>query len=176
MPAITAVLIQVTTTTIFPSSSATSTASNSNGSTVPVAAIAGGTSAGALLAVALVIGWTVWGRSIKRAKAKQEREAVSILYIRAVGARKKLKTIHSDQTANNETKYDKKCSDFFKATQSLLQTSLLATFRHKGQVCWPRWVNSFTTQDDTFTTKATCSQKSSCFSHAQDNDIYACSQ
>ncbi|KAF5391846.1 hypothetical protein D9757_001623 [Collybiopsis confluens] len=73
MPAI--MVPQVTTTTVFPSASATSSVSRSSGSKVPVAAIAGGTSAGALLAIALVIFWTVWGRSIKRAKAKQQKEA-----------------------------------------------------------------------------------------------------
>ncbi|KAJ3827681.1 hypothetical protein F5880DRAFT_1609096 [Lentinula raphanica] len=69
-------LIDVTTTTVFASSSATPTVSNDNrSSSVPVAAIAGGVTAGALLAVALVIGWIVWGRSIKRQKAKEQREA-----------------------------------------------------------------------------------------------------
>ncbi|KAJ3840471.1 hypothetical protein F5878DRAFT_68367 [Lentinula raphanica] len=73
-------LIDVTTTTVFASSSATPTVSNDNrSSSVPVAAIAGGVTAGALLAVALVIGWIVWGRSIKRQKAKEQREAVSLV-------------------------------------------------------------------------------------------------
>ncbi|KAJ4488276.1 hypothetical protein J3R30DRAFT_3434738 [Lentinula aciculospora] len=77
MPAVTLqMLVDVTTTTVFASSSATPTVSNeSNSSSVPVAAIAGGVTAGALLAVAIVIGWIIWGRSIKRQKAKQQREA-----------------------------------------------------------------------------------------------------
>ncbi|KAJ3901044.1 hypothetical protein F5879DRAFT_992322 [Lentinula edodes] len=77
MPTVTfPMLIDVTTTTVFASSSATPTSSNkSSTSSVPVAAIAGGVTGGAVLAVAIVIAWIVWGRSIKRQKVKQQREA-----------------------------------------------------------------------------------------------------
>ncbi|KAJ3998041.1 hypothetical protein F5050DRAFT_1300677 [Lentinula boryana] len=76
MPAVLPMLVDVTTTTVFASSSATPTLSiERKSSSVPVAAVAGGVTAGALLAVAIVIGWIVWGRSIKRQKAKQQREA-----------------------------------------------------------------------------------------------------
>lgn len=44
---------------------------------VPVAAIAGGVIAGALLAIAATIGWIWWGRSLDRSVAKDRREAVS---------------------------------------------------------------------------------------------------
>jgi len=69
------VLVDVTTTTIFTSPSATSSVSNGSGSTLPIAAIAGGTSAGAVLAIAIVIFWRMWGTNIKRSKAKQQKEA-----------------------------------------------------------------------------------------------------
>lgn len=47
-----------------------------NSSNVPIAAIAGGTAAGVVLALVLVVGWTWWGRCIKRRKAKERKEAV----------------------------------------------------------------------------------------------------
>ncbi|KAJ4498882.1 hypothetical protein C8R41DRAFT_915990 [Lentinula lateritia] len=70
MPAVTfPMLIDVTTTTVFASSPVTPTSSNkSSTSSVPVAAIAGGVTGGAVLAVAIVIAWIIWGRSIKRQK------------------------------------------------------------------------------------------------------------
>ncbi|OCH95209.1 hypothetical protein OBBRIDRAFT_767857 [Obba rivulosa] len=51
-------------------------------SSVPVAAIAGGTAGGVVLALAAVIGWTWWGRSIKRKKAKERKEALAYLQVR----------------------------------------------------------------------------------------------
>lgn len=45
-------------------------------SNIPVAAIASGTAAGVVLALAAVIGWTWWGRCIKRKEAKRRKEAV----------------------------------------------------------------------------------------------------
>ncbi|KAH6918858.1 hypothetical protein BKA70DRAFT_1137123 [Coprinopsis sp. MPI-PUGE-AT-0042] len=44
---------------------------------VPVAAIAGGVVAGALLAIAATIGWIWWGRSLDRSVAKDRREAAT---------------------------------------------------------------------------------------------------
>ncbi|KAF8825634.1 hypothetical protein HHX47_DHR6000138 [Lentinula edodes] len=63
MPTVTfPMLIDVTTTTIFPSSSTTPTSSNkSSTSSIPIAAIAGGVTGGAVLAVAIVIAWIIWG-------------------------------------------------------------------------------------------------------------------
>lgn len=78
MPAFTnPILVDVTTTTVFPSSSTVPSAAGGSSSQLPIAAIAGGTSAGAVLAIAIVIAWTIWGRSIKRSRAKQQKEAVS---------------------------------------------------------------------------------------------------
>ncbi|KAI0371841.1 hypothetical protein BV20DRAFT_1043129 [Pilatotrama ljubarskyi] len=51
-------------------------------SDVPVAAIAGGTAAGVILALVVVVGWTWWGRSIKRKKAKEIKEALAVLQVR----------------------------------------------------------------------------------------------
>ena len=45
-------------------------------SNVPIPAIAGGTVAGVLLALVAVVGWSWWGRCIKRRHAKQRKEAV----------------------------------------------------------------------------------------------------
>ncbi|KAI0710435.1 hypothetical protein C8T65DRAFT_648356 [Cerioporus squamosus] len=54
----------------------------SNSSNVPVAAIAGGTAAGVVLALVAVVGWTWWGRCIKRRKAKERKEALAFLEVR----------------------------------------------------------------------------------------------
>ncbi|TFK93158.1 hypothetical protein K466DRAFT_594628 [Polyporus arcularius HHB13444] len=51
-------------------------------SNVPIAAIAGGTAAGVVLALVLVVGWTWWGRCIKRKKAKERKEALAFLEVR----------------------------------------------------------------------------------------------
>ncbi|KAI0713866.1 hypothetical protein C8Q76DRAFT_796786 [Earliella scabrosa] len=48
----------------------------SRGSDVPVAVIASGTAVGVVLALVAVIGWTWWGRCIKRRAAKERKEAV----------------------------------------------------------------------------------------------------
>ena len=44
---------------------------------VPVAAIAGGAAAGIVLAVAAVVLWHLWGRSIKRKETEKRKQAVS---------------------------------------------------------------------------------------------------
>lgn len=44
---------------------------------LPIASIAGGAAAGVVLAVAAVIGWTCWGRSIKRKERRKRDEEVS---------------------------------------------------------------------------------------------------
>ncbi|KAI0653213.1 hypothetical protein C8Q70DRAFT_1059527 [Cubamyces menziesii] len=56
--------------------------SQQNRSDVPVAAIAGGTVAGVLLALVAVIGWAWWGKCIKRKKAKEVKEALAVLQVR----------------------------------------------------------------------------------------------
>ncbi|TFK26361.1 hypothetical protein FA15DRAFT_290356 [Coprinopsis marcescibilis] len=44
---------------------------------VPIAAIAGGVIAGALLAIMVTIGWIWWGRSLDRSAAKERRDAAT---------------------------------------------------------------------------------------------------
>ncbi|KAI0648200.1 hypothetical protein C8Q79DRAFT_905316 [Trametes meyenii] len=56
--------------------------SQSRTSDVPVAAIAGGTAAGVVLAFVAVISWAWWGRCIKRKKAKEVKEALAVLQVR----------------------------------------------------------------------------------------------
>ncbi|RPD65782.1 hypothetical protein L226DRAFT_608740 [Lentinus tigrinus ALCF2SS1-7] len=51
-------------------------------SDVPVAAIAGGAAAGVVLALVAVVGWTWWGRCIKRQKAKERKETLAFLEVR----------------------------------------------------------------------------------------------
>ncbi|KAI9056631.1 hypothetical protein FKP32DRAFT_1585365 [Trametes sanguinea] len=51
-------------------------------SNVPVAAIAGGTAAGVVLALVVVVGWAWWGKCIKRKKAKEIKEALAVLEVR----------------------------------------------------------------------------------------------
>ncbi|KAI0637315.1 hypothetical protein C8Q77DRAFT_1097021 [Trametes polyzona] len=88
-PAFTTVDVQPThaviTTTITTGGAPLPTAaaiSEAKGADIPVAAIAGGTVAGVVLAFAAVIGWTWWGRSIKRKKAKEIKEALAVLQVR----------------------------------------------------------------------------------------------
>ncbi|TBU28986.1 hypothetical protein BD311DRAFT_308856 [Dichomitus squalens] len=56
--------------------------SNATTSDIPIAAIAGGTAAGVVLALVAVIGWTWWGRCIKRRTAKERKEVLAFLEIR----------------------------------------------------------------------------------------------
>ncbi|KAI0781285.1 hypothetical protein BD413DRAFT_464631 [Trametes elegans] len=49
---------------------------------VPVGPIVGGTVAGFVLALAVVIGWVWWGKCIKRKKAKEVKEALAVLQVR----------------------------------------------------------------------------------------------
>lgn len=75
----------IVTTTLYqapPSSIATANHGDPTGSRIPVAAIAGGVAAGAVLAIGATIAWIWWGRSIDRAAEKQRREAVSEKKIR----------------------------------------------------------------------------------------------
>ncbi|KAK7693051.1 hypothetical protein QCA50_002616 [Cerrena zonata] len=75
--------VLVSTTTIIPSGTPTTTIFTGDGSPpVPIAAIVGGTVAGVLLAVTVVTAWMLWGRSIKREQRKQKRELLRALEVR----------------------------------------------------------------------------------------------
>ena len=50
-----------------------------SGDNLPIAAIAGGAVAGVVLALAAVVFWHLWGRSIKRKEAEKRKQAVSTL-------------------------------------------------------------------------------------------------
>ena len=68
------------TTTIFTVPSPTRSQAVSQASStpsLPIGAIAGGTAGGIVLAVALVVAWTWWGRCLKRKAAKERAEHVS---------------------------------------------------------------------------------------------------
>ena len=72
----------ILTTTVFTTSTPTDQVAAAPSSTsktvdtVPVGAIAGGAVAGVFLAVAAVIAWHLWGRSIKRKEAEKRKQAV----------------------------------------------------------------------------------------------------
>ena len=70
--------VPVSTTTVIPSGTPTTTIITGDGSPpIPIAAIVGGTVAGVLLAVGMVVAWVLWGRCIKREQQKEKRELVS---------------------------------------------------------------------------------------------------
>jgi len=87
---------EVITTTIYPSNSDTqiittiittgtplpTTPVSQPKSDLPVAAIAGGTAGGVVLAVAAVIIWTWWGRCIKRKREKEREQLLASLQVR----------------------------------------------------------------------------------------------
>ncbi|ETW85573.1 hypothetical protein HETIRDRAFT_470647 [Heterobasidion irregulare TC 32-1] len=53
------------------------------GSDIPIAAIAGGTAGGVLLAITAVIAWKWWGSCIKHDQEKKQKEAHAVLAVRA---------------------------------------------------------------------------------------------
>lgn len=71
--------LQIVTTTLFQSQGTSASTAIASNAAIPVAAIVGGTVAGALLAVACTAGWIIWGKAIKRDQEKQRNEAVSWL-------------------------------------------------------------------------------------------------
>ncbi|CAL1703843.1 unnamed protein product [Somion occarium] len=75
--------VVVSTTTIFPSTSPTTTlVFGEPPAPVPIGAIVGGTIAGVVLAVGVVVTWVWWGRCIKREKHKEKRELLRVLEVR----------------------------------------------------------------------------------------------
>ncbi|KAH8983670.1 hypothetical protein EDB86DRAFT_2965594 [Lactarius hatsudake] len=76
--------VQVVTLTVTSSRSSTPTSQSSSGgsSSVPIAAIAGGTAGGVTLAVLLVLIWKYWGLVIKRDQRKKRKEARDMLTVR----------------------------------------------------------------------------------------------
>ncbi|KAH9025169.1 hypothetical protein EDB85DRAFT_1984653 [Lactarius pseudohatsudake] len=76
--------VQVVTLTVTSSGSSSPTSQSSSGgsSSVPIAAIAGGTAGGVTLAVLLVLIWKYWGVVIKRDERKKRKEARDMLTVR----------------------------------------------------------------------------------------------
>jgi len=71
-------LLPIVTVTVF-SPSTTSHVQpigDNAGVTIPVASIVGGCLAGIILTVAAVVGWQLWGRSIKRKEEAKRKEAI----------------------------------------------------------------------------------------------------
>ncbi len=65
-----------TTTTTLISVPTIAISSNGSGVSVPVAAIVGGVCAGVVLAIAAVLGWKLWGRSIERQQQAERDQRV----------------------------------------------------------------------------------------------------
>lgn len=69
-------IVQVT-TTIYTQATNLPAPSGPGAPSLPIGAIVGGVSAGAVLAIVVTVGWICWGRSIERTTAKKRKEAVS---------------------------------------------------------------------------------------------------
>lgn len=69
--------VQVTTTTVFTGPTDSVQAVPRAAVDVPIGAIVGGSCAGVLLAVVLVVGWRCWGRSIREQQRKAAEKRVS---------------------------------------------------------------------------------------------------
>lgn len=72
-------LVAVSTTTVFtgPTGVSDAQSSSSSGNTALIGPIVGGALGGVVLAVAAVVAWQLWGRSIKRKEDEKKREMVS---------------------------------------------------------------------------------------------------
>lgn len=72
----------VTVTILSPSATSQAQPTNSNDRTaIPIGSIVGGCLAGVILAVAAVVGWHLWGRSIKRKEEAKRQADVRLLFI-----------------------------------------------------------------------------------------------
>jgi hypothetical protein len=74
-------------------------------------AVIGGAIAGAVLAVAVTVGWICWGRRIKRDRQKQQEELVREAFwrIRDVDLVADLTAV--EQVPENKVEYDTECTN-----------------------------------------------------------------
>lgn len=129
-PVVSVDALPVVTTTLFPSGTPTPiTVVHSSGKPVPVGAIAGGVVAGAVLAIAVVVAWAWWGKSIKRKQAKQLREAVGTSELEWHSSS------HFYFLAGYKIEYPSQCRHTSTSSYLYIQTHVLArVIREKGQI------------------------------------------
>jgi hypothetical protein len=125
---------ELVTTTLYPNSFPTSPAlAQKAGKSLPAGAIAGGVVAGAMLAVAVSIGWIIWGKSIKRTKDRQQREAVSIKDSRQCCLT--YRAHHPGCPPCDKNKHTPQCVDTVHPSCIFLPTHKFSTTRETSDVC-----------------------------------------
>ena len=135
--------IPIVTTTIFsPSATSHIQPANDGGPTIiPIGPIVGGCLAGIIIAVAAVVGWHLWGRSIKQKEEAKRKEAVRSLF--ACSPRLHLTTL-SPQISHRTTGRNTRLNAF-----TSFQSSYTPSFRKHTQDRKVKFaVQTSTTQSD----------------------------
>lgn len=105
--------VLVTTTTVFTGPTDSVQAAPRAAVDVPIGAIVGGSCAGVLLAVVLVVGWRCWGRSIREQQRKTAEKRVSrrafewrcVLMDGSRGRQRRWRHIEDPSWTGNEVQY-----------------------------------------------------------------------
>ncbi|CCM06095.1 uncharacterized protein FIBRA_08342 [Fibroporia radiculosa] len=120
---------RIITTTIYsgtPLPTGSTAAGSSSKSSVPVAAIAGGTAGGVFLAVAIVVIWTWWGRCIKRQRDRDRKEALANMQVKENTRRNAASASYTHLPPSSASSRNARRVTFVPSTSSSTQTTLKA--------------------------------------------------